>query len=141
MAHRRAFVCLWYNGLEGMSDMNTVELGEMTARELAKWARAREVDPSVLADEVIRAYLRAEAHRILEEEDKAFKRLHPELVQSIFGEYAAIHDGELVDHDVDQVALFLRVEERFGGLPVFIRRVKSEPEEVFVVRSPRIEYD
>jgi hypothetical protein len=124
-----------------MSDMNTVELQERTARELAMLARAREVDPSVLADEAVRAYLRAERHRALEEEDKAYKRLHPDLVHSIFGEYAAVHGGELVDHDVDLLALYLRVEKRFEDLPVLIRKVKSEPEEVIVVRSPRIEYE
>lgn len=121
--------------------MNTVELDERTARELANWARARAVDPSVLASEAVRAHLRAERHRALEEEDKAYQRLHPDLVQSIYGEYAAVYGGELVDHDADLLALYLRVEKRFEDLPVLIRKVKSEPEEVIVVRSPRIEYE
>lgn len=121
--------------------MNTVELDEIAARELAKWARLRAVDPSVLASEAIRAHLRAETHRILEEEDIAYKRLHPELVQTIFGEYAAIHGGELVDHDIDLAALYERIEQRFEGIPVLLRKVKSDPEEVIFVRSPRIEYE
>ena len=118
--------------------MYTVELDDIAARELAKWARLRGVDPSVLASEAILAYFRAQAERILDEEDEAFKRLHPELVKSIFGEYAAIHRGELVDHDRDLSALYLRISQRFDDYPVLLRRVKSEPEEVFTILSPRI---
>jgi hypothetical protein len=124
-----------------MSDMNTVELDEIAARELANWARAHAVDPSVLASEAILAHLRLQAERKLDEEAEAFKRLHPELVQSIFGEYAAIHDGELVDHDVNLATLYGRIQKRFEGIPVLLRKVKTDPEEVIYVRSPRIEYE
>jgi deoxyadenosine/deoxycytidine kinase len=121
--------------------MNTVELGEMTARKLAEWSQAREVDPSVIADEAIRAYLQAQAQRVMDQEIAAFRKLHPQLLETIPDEYAAIHDGELVDHDPDLVTLYGRISQRFGSFPVLMRQVKPEPEQVFVIRSPRIEYE
>ncbi len=55
------------------------------------------------------------------------------------GEYVAIHRGEVMDHDLDQRTLYLRVRARFGRQPVLI--VKSDwlamPE--FTLHSPRME--
>lgn len=121
--------------------MSTIELGEVTARKLAEWARAREVDPSAVADEAIRVYLHAQAQRVMDEEAAAFRKLHPHLLETIPNEYAAIHGGELVDHDPDLVTLYRRISQRFGSLPVLMRQVKTEPEQVYVIRSPRIEYE
>ena len=126
-----------------MTEMNTVAIGldEKTAHELAQLARARAVEPSALAEEAIRVFLRSEAQRSMEQEAEAFHRLHSELLATIPGEYAAIHGGQLVDHDADQLALLGRIEARFPGLPVLIRQVRPEVEQILMVRSPRIEYD
>ncbi len=123
--------------------MNTVAIGldEKTAHELAQLARARAVEPSALAEEAIRTYLRSEAQHAMEQEAEAFRRLHADLCATIPGQYAAIFQGQLVDHDVDQLALFQRIEARFGGLPVLIRQVRPEIEQTIMVRSPRIEYE
>jgi hypothetical protein len=43
-------------------------------------------------------------------EEAAFHRLHSELWQKYPGEYVAIYNEELVDHDPDQVTLYLRVK-------------------------------
>lgn len=119
----------------------TIELEDSTARELVHLARMRAVEPSALAGEAIRSYLRAEARRAMAQEIEAFHRLHSSLLATIAGEYVAIYRGEVVDHDADQLALFQRVEARFGGLPVLIRQVRPEIEQTIMVRSPRIEYE
>lgn len=106
---------------------------------MAQLARARAVEPSALAGEAIRSYLRTEARRAMAQEAEAFRRLHPNLLTTIPGEYAAIYQGELVDHDADQLILFQRIETRFRGLPVLIRQVLPEIERTLMVRSPRIE--
>ena len=123
--------------------MNMVAIGldEKTAQELAQWARARAVEPSALAGEAIRTYLRTEARHAMEQEAEAFRQLHPDLLATISSEYAAIYGGQLVDHDFDQLVLFQRIETRFPGLPVLIRQVRPDVEQTIMVRSPRIEYD
>jgi post-segregation antitoxin (ccd killing protein) len=123
--------------VRGMIEMNTVAIGldEKTAHELAQLARVRAVEPSALAGEAIRTYLRSEARHAMEQEAEAFRRLHPDLRATIPGQYAAIYQGQLVDHDVDQLALFQRIEARFGGLPVLIRQVRPEIEQTINVLS------
>lgn len=120
--------------------MFSIQLDDKTARELNWLAKARNADPNSLAVEAIQAHVRAEAQRAMEKEAEAFRRLHSQLLESIPGEYAAIYQGQLVDHDPDFLALLPRVEERYAGQPVLIRQVLAEAEPVIRVRSPRIEY-
>jgi len=65
--------------------MNTVaiRLDEKTALELGQLARERSVEPSALANEAIRAYLRSAARDDMDQEAEAFRRLHPELLATI----------------------------------------------------------
>lgn len=117
-----------------------VALSEQTAQELQQIAQANAVDTSVLAEKAIREFLRAEARRAIQREAEAFRSLHAELLGEIPDQYAAIYQGKLVDHDSDQLVLFLRIEANYPGLPVLIRQVRPEIEEVINVRSPRFEY-
>jgi hypothetical protein len=123
--------------------MNTVaiRLDEKTALELGQLARERSVEPSALANEAIRAYLRSAARADMDQDAEAFRRLHPELLATIPGQYAAVYRGQLVDHDMDQLALYQRVEARFVAQPVLIRQVRSEVEQTIMIQSPRIEYE
>ena len=123
--------------------MNTVAIGldERTALGLGQLACERSVEPSALANEAIRAYLRSAARDGMDQEAEAFRRLHPDMLATIPGQYAAVYRGQLVDHDVDQLALYQRIEARFRGLPVLIRQVRPEVEQTIMVHSPRIEYE
>jgi len=53
-------------------------------------------------------------------------------------QYVAVYQGRLSDHDPDQLALLQRVEEHYLEIPVLIRQVLAEPEEVYTFRSPRV---
>jgi hypothetical protein len=74
---------------------------------------------------------------IVDKEETAFKRLHPMLRKKYLGQYVAIYQGELIDHDPDQVALFLRIKEIYPDEFIWIAPVGEEPEETYVLRSPR----
>lgn len=119
----------------------TIGLDEKTSQDLEQIAKIRAVEPVILAREAIRSFLRAETRRAIEQEANAFRRLHSELLSTIPGEFAAICKGQLVDHDVDQLVLFQRIEAVYPGEPVLIRQVRSEIEQIIDVRSPRLEYD
>ena len=75
--------------------MNTVALGldQRMALDLGQFARERSVEPSALANEAIRAYLRSAARDDMDQEAEAFRRLHPELLATIPGQYAAVYRG------------------------------------------------
>lgn len=79
----------------------------------------------------------AERQAAVDGEEAAFRRLHPALWQKYPGQYVAIYGGELVDHDEDQVALYLRVKERYPDEFVWIAPVRPQPEEEYAIHSPR----
>ena len=118
----------------------TMGLDEKTSHQLEQLARVRSTEPAKLAHDAIRPFLRDEGRRIIEQESKAFQRLHPELLRTMPGEFVAVHHGQVVDHDSDQLALFRRVEEAYVGQPVLIRQVRPEIEQTIEVLSPRLEY-
>ncbi|MEZ4712599.1 MAG: hypothetical protein R3A44_35755 [Caldilineaceae bacterium] len=70
-------------------------------------------------------------------EEAAFRRLHPSLYKEYAGEYVAIHNEQLIDHDLDQVLLYRRMRQQHPGEFVWIAPVKESPDEILVFRSPR----
>jgi hypothetical protein len=71
-------------------------------------------------------------------EEAAYQAMHPELVQSYLGQHVAVYEGELVDHDQDGTALYLRVRKKYPGKFVLITPVEKQAEESYVVYSPRL---
>ena len=57
------------------------------------------------------------------------------------GKFVAVHDGQVVDHDPDQRALYLRVRARFGHTPVLIVRADWNEPPVYTIHSPRAQAD
>jgi len=75
----------------------------------------------------------------LKDEVQAFERMHPQLVKQYLGQFVAVHEGQIVDADVDFEALFLRLEKRLGDVPVLIRPVSVEPTPELRAPGPRLE--
>ena len=69
-------------------------------------------------------------------EEAAFVAMHPTLQADYLGEYVAIYQQALVDHDADLAALTKRVYERFGNTAVWISPVKEQIYEEWTNRSP-----
>jgi len=118
--------------------MLTVTLNDQTASQLTKMAAAQSVSPEAIIEKAIRDLLRAEASLILARETEAFRAMHSQLLQKYAGEYIALHHGQLIDHDVDQFALYLRVDEQYPDEIILIKQVCAEVEEVYTIRSPRL---
>lgn len=69
----------------------------------------------------------------------AYHRLHRQLAEMYLGQYVAVHQGRLVDHDPDPVALLRRVRSQFPGQTVLRRKVEAVAERALRIRHPRIE--
>lgn len=61
--------------------------------------------------------------RKISEESQVYQQRHAELRAQYLGRYIAMHDGQVVDHDNDFVALRQRVHQQFGHSPVMITLV------------------
>ena len=75
----------------------------------------------------------------MEAEISAYEAMHAYLLKEFSGQYVAIYQGELVDHDVDPVALHERVTSRYPGKTVMCRKVQTEAAPLIHFRSPRHE--
>jgi hypothetical protein len=68
-----------------------------------------------------------------EREYQAFLHLLPQLLETHRGQYVAIHDGQVVDADADDIALVQRVHARVGYVPIHVGLVVTP---LPVVRIP-----
>jgi hypothetical protein len=72
-----------------------------------------------------------------EREYEAFLRLLPELLPKYRGEYVAVHDGRVVGHGPDKVAVALAAYRQFGSVEILVRLVSDEPPDIVQIPSPR----
>ena len=61
-----------------------------------------------------------------EREYRAFLHLLPGLLATHRGKYVAVHDGQVVDSDANNVALIQRVHARIGYVPICVGLVSEE---------------
>ena len=66
-----------------------------------------------------------------EREYRAFRHLLPQLLATHRGRYVAVHDGQVIDADADEMALILRVLGRRGNVDVHVGLVTDRPEPVY----------
>lgn len=121
-------------------------MGEVTSllepdlqQELAQAAEMVGADVPTLLDQAVRDYLDRLAEQKIAAESKAFKAMHANLLQQYKGEYVAVHDGKVVDHDADIHTLNHRIRTRYGHKAVLLQQVTEQPEIELVIRSPKLE--
>jgi predicted metal-dependent hydrolase len=90
-------------------------------------------------NQAVRERLERFADQKLKAEAQAFERMHPQWVRQHLGQFVAIHEGQIVDSDVDFETLFLRLQKRFADVPVLIRPVSTKPALELRAPSPRLE--
>jgi hypothetical protein len=73
-----------------------------------------------------------------ERERLAFLNQEPALLQTHRGKFVAIHDGEVVDCDADEVQLGLRVYGKYGYMPIYFGLVAETSRPPVRVPSPRL---
>ena len=57
-----------------------------------------------------------------EREAAAFRRMLPALLVQFPNEYVAIHDEQVIDHDLDDIRLIQRVHKQIGYVPIYVGR-------------------
>jgi hypothetical protein len=55
------------------------------------------------------------------------------------GEFVAIHEGRLIDHDPNLAVLHRRVVQVVGPVPVLLKQVDEPVNREFILRRPRLE--
>lgn len=73
----------------------------------------------------VRLYLWELERRKVSKESKVYHQRYAELRDMYLGQYIAMRDGQVVDHDRDFQVLRRRIRQRFGRVPVMITLVKD----------------
>ena len=112
--------------------------------ELETGLRQAAANQKITAEELLHhavsEYLKKAAEQKIKTENLAFKKLHARLMTKYSGDYVAVHNGKVVDHDKDARALHLRIRKQFGQIPVLLRQVTYTPEQPeLLFRSPKLE--
>lgn len=76
---------------------------------------------------------------VLAAEQQAWLARPPAERKQYGGEYVAVHDGKVVDHDPLQRALYLRARSRYGSQPVLIVKADWDAMPDFTIHSPQLE--
>ncbi len=72
----------------------------------------------------------------LEKDRAAFLRLKDELFRTHPGQYVGFRDGEFIDSDSDWTTLVERIYERFGYVPICVKKVEAQ-EPIYRISGPR----
>lgn len=74
-------------------------------------------------------------------EEAAYREMHAFLMKNFAEHYVAIHAGQLVDHDKDELVLLRRIDEKYPEDVVLLKQVRPLPESPLFFRSPRFVRD
>jgi len=109
------------------------------------WERLRQIAVQTqsniqdLADAALDDYLERLAEQKLAAESDAFEKMHSALLKEHPGEYVAVHERQVVDSDSNFETIFMRVQSRFGQIPVLIRQVTESPAPEYRACRPTLE--
>lgn len=95
----------------------------------------------VLVDSIIQSFPKLHTHdkrALMDHERQAFEAMYEDLLRQYEGQYVAVHQGQVVDHDTDQLALLRRRKLNYPQDVVLIAQVSSEAQRVLHFRSPRL---
>jgi hypothetical protein len=121
--------------------MTKLAVSTKTFSQLTKVAQEKELTVETLVEHVITQFLQIEAEQKMGREIEAFRAMHGQLLAQHPNQYVAIYRGQLVDHDADQLTLFLRVDQQYPNEVVLIRQVLPEVDPAYTVHSTRFSRD
>ncbi len=115
--------------------METIELRSDLREMLERDAARESKSVNEVVNRAVEFYLREQQRKKLAKEIETYEAMHAELKEKYFGQYVAIHEQKLVDHDRELAPLYRRVHARYGKISILMRQVKEQPVEEFWMRT------
>ena len=119
--------------------MPTVAVEPELYRRVEEAALEHKASISEILAEAVQRYLWELDRRKISEESKIYRQRHAELKAEYLGQYIAMHNGQVVDHDTDFQTLRQRIRQRFERTPVMITLVEDVAERPLVCHGFRME--
>lgn len=108
--------------------MPTVVVEPEMYKRIEEVATEYEASTDEIFVEAVRSYLWDLQRLKISEESEIYRQRYPDLRDQYQGQYIAMHNGQVVDHDVDFKSLRQRVRQRFGRTPVLMTLVRGSAE-------------
>lgn len=119
--------------------MSTIVLESELYRRIEQVAQEDKRSVGDTLADAVRQYLWELDRRKISEESAVYRQRFPELKGQYLGQYVAMRDGQVIDHDVDFPPLRQRIFQRFGNAPVMIARVENGDDLSLIRRGFRVE--
>lgn len=119
--------------------MLTVTLQSDIATQLSELADQRHESVDELVDHALRNYMAHFLREKIRQETAAFYQQYQTLIKEYPGDFVAIHNQQVIDHDKNLRDLHLRIHNRLGRMPVLLKQVTAETDHELVFRSPKFE--
>jgi hypothetical protein len=117
-----------------------LNLNTKTLANLEEMANQYGLDADELVVNALKIYRRQLEEAKIEAEKQEFLSQHNQLKETYLGQFIAMHQGQVIDHDQDFEPLHQRIRQKYGREAILIRRVEVEPERPLLIRSPRIRW-
>jgi hypothetical protein len=117
--------------------MTTLVLRESLSEEVLQAASQEGIDAAEFLAEAVRYRLAAFRQKRIAAETEAWYQLPVMERRQYDGQYVAVLNGAVIDHDADRMQLYFRVREKFGRQPILITPGGDQPMPVYRVRSPK----
>jgi len=103
------------------------------------FARATKKDEIGVLETAVRQYIERSEREKLHGETKAFWAMYAELLVNYNGEFVAVHEGNMIDHDASATTLEDRVALKYGDIPILIAPVTELAQRDLYTVSFRLE--
>ena len=119
--------------------MPTVAIEPRLYRRVKETALEHKVSIGEILAKSVRLYLWELDRRKISKESKVYRQRYAELKEQYLGQYIAMRNGQVVDHDPDFQTLRQRIRQCFGRTPVTITLVEDVAERPLVRHGFRLE--
>ncbi|MFN8490749.1 MAG: DUF5678 domain-containing protein [Caldilineaceae bacterium] len=127
-----------------MESEMTLTIPQSLYQQVERIARARHQEiTAVLAEALalIESGTEDAEEAQMAQEEVAYAAMYAELWEKYAGEYVAIYQGQLIDHDTTELALLRRLNAQYPNEVVLMKQVRPQPEPILHFRSPRLVRD
>ena len=107
------------------------------AERIAHARRQKIADVLAEALALVEAVAEDDEEAKMAQEEVAYEAMYAELWTKYAGEYVAIYQGQLIDHDPAELALLQRLNTQYPNEIVLMKQVRPLPEPVLHFRSSR----
>ena len=117
--------------------MPTITVEPEIYEQLEAVAEEKQAKTEQIVEEALKRYLWEQNNQKISRESALYREQHSEIKKQYLGQFIAMHQGQIVDHDLEFQPLFERIRARFGNIAVMIKKVEEEPETVIYRRGFR----